>query len=60
MNTATQLGRTVSRMHDSIQAGASYGCAVTRYESSAERNWRWAHRVMYVVALVAVPVAVFA
>lgn len=60
MTTATTLGRTVARMHDSIRAGQSYGCAVTRYESRAERNWRRAHKVMYLVALVAIPVAVFA
>lgn len=53
------LNRTFARMGDGVR-DARYGCAITRYESRAERNWRRAHKVMYLIALVAIPVAVFA
>lgn len=47
------LNRTFARMGDGVR-DASYGCSVTRYESRKERMWRWAHKVLYVIALPAV------
>lgn len=60
MTTATYNGRTVARMHDSIRAGQSYGCAITRYESRNQRIWRKANRAMYWIAPFAILFAVLA
>lgn len=53
MRTPTAYyGRTVTRMHDSIQGGASYGCSIQHWQTAKERNWQRAQRVLYVVSVI--------
>jgi len=46
--------RTASRMYETYRRGATYGCSIQHWQTSKERNWQRAQRVLYVVSVIGI------
>ena len=54
MNWSSFSGRTVTRLYEGTQAGADYGCSITKYESRRIPLHVWAMVAIGVVGFIVI------